>query len=91
VTSGPWSIPNIPLLLPSKSLYISHPVDLLLDQGLPEETDIDTVHTLDPGLAQGTGRTETEEPSFLHHLYTLTEGWDITENVREVKSRLEDL
>lgn len=67
-----------------------HLVDLIPDQGLPEETDIDTVHTPDPGLAQGTGHTETEEPSSLHHLYTLTEGWDTIENAKEVRSRWED-
>jgi len=71
-------------------LTISTHVDLLPDQGLLVE-DTDTVLTLDPGLAQGTGHTETDEPSSLLLLYTLIDEWDTVGNVKVVRSRLVDL
>lgn len=64
-------------------------VDLLPDQGLLAE-DTDTVLTLDQGLAQGIGHTETDEPSSLHLLYTLIDEWDTVGNVKEVRSRSVD-
>ena len=71
-------------------LTASTHVDLLRDQGLLAE-DTDTVLTLDPGLAQGTGHTGTDEPSFLLLLYTLIDEWDTVGNVKVVRSRLVDL
>jgi hypothetical protein len=71
------------------TLTISTHVDLLPDQGLLVE-DTDTVLTLDPGLAQGTGHTETDEPSSLLLLYTLIDEWDTVGNVKVVRSRLVD-
>jgi ribosomal protein L11 methylase PrmA len=68
-------------------LTASTHVDLLPDQGLLAE-DTDTVLTRDPGLAQGTGHTETDEPSSLHLLYTLIDEWDTVGNVKVVRSRL---
>jgi hypothetical protein len=71
------------------TLIFSTHVDLLRDQGLLAE-DTDTVLTLDPGLAQGTGHTETDEPSSLLLLYTLIDEWDTVGNVKVVRSRLVD-
>jgi hypothetical protein len=77
------------LLYQYSPLTVSTHVDLLRDQGLLAE-DTDTVHTLDPGLAQGTGHTETDEPSSLPHLYTLIDEWDTVGNVKAVRSRSVD-
>jgi hypothetical protein len=70
-------------------LTISTHVDPLRDQGLLAE-DTDTVLTLDPGLAQGTGHTGTDEPNSLLLLYTLIDEWDTVGNVKVVRSRLVD-
>lgn len=70
-------------------LIASTHVDLLPDQGLLAE-DTDTVPTLDPGLAQGTGHTGIDEPSSLHLLYTLIDEWDTVGNVKVVRSRSVD-
>jgi len=70
-------------------LTVSTHVDLLRDQGLLAE-DTDTVLILDPGLAQGTGHTETDEPSSLLHLYTLIDEWDTVGTVKVVRSRSAD-
>jgi hypothetical protein len=64
-------------------------VVLLLDQGLPEDTD--TVHTRVPGLVQETGHTETDEPSSLPLLCTLIDEWVTTETAKVVRSPLADL
>ena len=70
-------------------LTVSTHVDLLPDQGLLVE-DTDTVLTLDPGLAQGTGHIGTDEPSSLLPLYTLIDEWDTVGNVKVVRSLLVD-